>query len=70
MSCPYLAEIAMSFCQAARVKKLVPTERIGAPSPCQGAGWSCCPVFRDAVREGKRAGVAMPSNAASKGGEP
>lgn len=49
MSCPYLAEVTMSFCRAFPVKKLVPSGRVVTDSPCDGECYGECPVFREAA---------------------
>jgi hypothetical protein len=56
MSCPYLAQITMSYCRAARMKKYVPTASVVTESACDSE-YGSCPVYRDAVAraEGKRA---------------
>ncbi len=64
MSCPYLAEITMSYCRAAPVKKLVPTASVVTESTCDSR-YGSCPVYREAMarREGARA--SSPSHAAA-----
>ncbi len=49
MSCPYLAEVTMSFCRAFPVRKLVPSDRVVTASPCDGECFGECPVYREAV---------------------
>lgn len=65
MSCPYLTEITMSYCRAAPVKKLVPTDRVVTESACDGEAFGTCPVYREALarREGTR--VSSPTHAAA-----
>ena len=36
MSCPYLKEVVMLYCQAYPVKKLIPLDRIASADPCLG----------------------------------
>ncbi len=64
MSCPYLAEITMSFCRAAPVKKLVPTDRVVTESACDGEAYGLCPAFREAQARREGAGVSGPAHAA------
>jgi len=73
MSCPYLAEVTMSFCRAFPVKKLVPTDRVITESPCDGACFAECPVYREAMARpsGSTSDVAQASHASAvKGGRP
>ncbi|MFL5299502.1 MAG: hypothetical protein ACJ79R_04055 [Anaeromyxobacteraceae bacterium] len=70
MSCPYLTEITMSFCRAYPVKKLVPTERLGGASRCEGEAFFCCPVYRDtAARPAAAPASETPFHAATTGGK-
>jgi hypothetical protein len=66
MSCPYLAEVTMSFCRAFPVKKLVPSDRVVAESSCDGECFRECPVYREAAaRLGGTANGLDPSHAAA-----
>jgi hypothetical protein len=49
MTCPYLTQVTMVFCQAAPVKKLIPSDRVSTASACEAAGYRACPLFREAV---------------------
>jgi hypothetical protein len=49
MSCPYLKEVVMLFCQAYPVKKMVPLERLATANPCVGGNFEECPMFRDVL---------------------
>lgn len=49
MTCPYLTQVTMVFCQAAPVKKLIPTDRVSTASACEAEGYRGCPLFREAV---------------------
>ena len=49
MSCPYLTEVTMVFCQASPLKKLIPTDRISTASACEGEAYQGCPLYRQAV---------------------
>lgn len=46
MICPYLEEMAVLFCRAYPVKKMVPRDRIVSESPCVG-DFQSCPLFRE-----------------------
>ena len=49
MTCPYLTEVTMVFCQASPQKKLIPTDRISTASTCEGDGFSGCALYREAL---------------------
>lgn len=49
MSCPYLKEVVMLYCQAYPVKKLIPLDRIASAEPCLGYQFESCPLFQDVM---------------------
>ncbi len=49
MSCPYLKEVVMLYCQAYPVKKLIPLDRIATADPCLGHDYEACPLFKDVL---------------------
>ncbi len=49
MTCPYLTEVTMVFCQASPVKKLIPTDRISTASACERDEYRGCPLYREAM---------------------
>jgi hypothetical protein len=49
MSCPYLKEVVMLYCQAYPVKKLIPLDRIASAEPCLGREFDACPLFKDVL---------------------
>jgi hypothetical protein len=49
MTCPYLTEVTMVFCQASPQKKLIPSDRISTASACEGDGFSACALYREAL---------------------
>ncbi len=49
MTCPYLTEVTMVFCQASPQKKLIPSDRISTASACEGDGFTACSLYRDAL---------------------
>ncbi len=49
MSCPYLKEVVMLYCQAYPVKKLIPLDRIASADPCLGHDFESCPLFKDVI---------------------
>jgi hypothetical protein len=49
MSCPYLKEVVMLFCDAYAVKKMLPLDRLATAHPCLGHEFERCPVFQEIV---------------------
>ncbi len=49
MTCPYLTEVTMVFCQASPHKKLIPSDRISTASACEAEGYHACALYRAAV---------------------
>lgn len=49
MTCPYLTEVTMVFCQASPQKKLIPSDRISTASACEAEGYHHCALYRAAV---------------------
>ncbi|HET6922681.1 MAG TPA: hypothetical protein VFI16_05995 [Anaeromyxobacteraceae bacterium] len=49
MTCPYLTEVAMVFCQASPQKKLIPSDRISTASACEAEAYRGCPLYRAAM---------------------
>jgi hypothetical protein len=54
MTCPYLTEVLMVFCQASAVKKLIPTDRVSTASACEGDAFGTCPLYQEALRRAQR----------------
>lgn len=46
MSCPYLKEVVMLFCDAYPMKKMLPLDRLATGDPCLGR-FEDCPMFRE-----------------------
>lgn len=49
MPCPFLEEIAMVYCRAYPVRKLIPRHMMTTASPCMGEGYQGCPFFQEHV---------------------
>jgi hypothetical protein len=49
MTCPYLTQVTMVFCQATPLKKLIPSDRVSTASACEGDAYRVCPLYRDAL---------------------
>ncbi len=54
MTCPYLAEITMVFCQAAPVKKLIPSDRVSTATACEADAYHSGPLYREALARARR----------------
>jgi hypothetical protein len=67
MTCPYLREVAMVFCKACPVRKLVPLDHVTTASRCEGDAFKSCPLFQEAVA---RTCQAASDEAGTDGGRP
>lgn len=73
MTCPYLKEVAMVFCRACPVKKLVPVDHVTTASRCEGEAFKTCPLFQEALARTYGAALqpdGLEGTAASSSGEP
>ncbi len=75
MTCPYLTEVTMVFCQASPQKKLIPSDRISTASACEAEAYRACPLYREAVARALHAAEedqeqSSPAAPAVKEGEP
>ncbi len=59
MTCPYLTEVRMVFCQASPVKKLIPTDRVSTASACEAESYEKCPLFQEALARAKSSASEM-----------
>jgi hypothetical protein len=60
MSCPFLKEVVMLYCDACPFKKLLPLERLASAQPCLGGDFERCRVFQEVARlmeEGEAGGL-------------
>jgi hypothetical protein len=57
MTCPHLREVAMVFCKACPVKKLVPLDHVTTASRCEGDAFKTCPLFQEALARTYQAAV-------------
>jgi hypothetical protein len=46
MTCPYLKEVVMLYCDAYPLKKMVPLDRLVSAEPCLARHFEGCPLFR------------------------
>ena len=49
MTCPYLKEVVMLYCDACPFKKMVPLEHLVSVSPCLAQDFAACRHFLEAV---------------------
>jgi len=59
--CPFLKEVAMMYCDACAMKKLLPRDHLVSASPCLANDFTRCPLFQDAMgRANPGAAQAVP----------
>lgn len=49
MTCPYLKEVVMLYCDACPFKKMVPLDQLVSASPCLAQDFKSCLHFLEAV---------------------
>ena len=49
MTCPYLKEVVMLYCDACPFKKMVPLDHLVSASPCLAQDYQACRHFLEAV---------------------
>jgi len=49
MTCPYLKEVVMLYCDACPFKKMVPLDHLVSASPCLAQDYQFCRHFIEAV---------------------
>jgi hypothetical protein len=49
MTCPYLKEVVMLYCDACPFKKMVPLDHLVSASPCLAQDYQACRHFIEAV---------------------
>jgi hypothetical protein len=49
MTCPYLKEVVMLYCDACPFKKMVPLDHLVSTSPCLALDYKACRHFLEAV---------------------
>ena len=49
MTCPYLKEVVMLYCDACHYRKMVPLEHLASASPCMGQDYRNCSLYVDIV---------------------
>jgi hypothetical protein len=49
MTCPYLKEVVMLYCDACPFKKMVPLDHLVSVSPCLAQDYQACRHFIEAV---------------------
>jgi hypothetical protein len=49
MTCPYLKEVVMLYCDACPFKKMVPLDHLVSASPCLAQDFKSCRHFLEAV---------------------
>lgn len=49
MSCPFLKEVVMLYCDACPFRKMLPLDRLVSASPCLAENHEQCPLYREAL---------------------
>jgi hypothetical protein len=49
MTCPYLREVVMLYCDACSFKKMVPLDHLVSASPCLAQDYKSCPLYKDVL---------------------
>ena len=62
MSCPFLKEVVMLYCDACLLKKMLPLDRLVSAAPCLAEDFRQCPLFKDARSDS--AEITVPLRAA------
>ena len=47
MTCPYLKEVVMLYCDACPIKKMVPLDHLASASPCLLQDYKSCPLYQE-----------------------
>lgn len=58
MTCPYLKEVVMLYCDACPFKKMVPLDHLVSASPCLALDFQSCLHFLEAVATAAAAAAA------------
>jgi hypothetical protein len=58
MTCPYLKEVVMLYCDACPFKKMVPLDHLVSASPCLAQDYQSCRHFLEAVATAAAAAAA------------
>jgi hypothetical protein len=49
MTCPYLKEVVMLYCDACSFKKMVPLAHLASASPCLAQDFKSCLLYKDVL---------------------
>lgn len=49
MTCPYLKEVVMLYCDACSFKKMVPLAHLASASPCLAEDFKSCLLYKDVL---------------------
>jgi hypothetical protein len=49
VTCPFLKEVVMMYCDACPVKKMVPRDHLVTTRPCLAENYEQCSLYREAV---------------------
>lgn len=55
LTCPYLKEVVMLYCDACHVRKMVPLDHLASASPCLVQTYADCPLYQEVVARAQAA---------------
>lgn len=55
LTCPYLKEVVMLYCDACHVRKMVPLDHLASASPCLVQSYADCPLYQEVVARAQAA---------------
>ena len=70
MTCPYLKEVVMLYCDACPFKKMVPLDHLVSASPCLALEYQACPHFIEAAATAAAAAAGERPDAVREGDTP
>jgi len=70
MTCPYLMEVVMLYCDACPFKKMVPLDHLVSASPCLALEYQACQHFIEAAATAAAAVAGERPDAAREGETP
>lgn len=68
LTCPYLKEVVMLYCDACPFKKMVPLDHLVSASPCLAQEFQSCRHFIEAVTTAASAAATAKESSERRGG--
>lgn len=66
LTCPYLKEVVMLYCDACHVRKMVPLNHLASASPCLVQDFKDCPLYKEVVARARAAAEEEEEEPASR----